>query len=222
MIELKNFSKKYKKPIFENSSICFPDGKINFLMGKNGSGKTTLFKCIAGLENYGGEIVFDGKRKDEVRNDMLVLWDNTPFYLNLSGINNIFLLAKGKIAKSDIIERAEPYLDYALMKRRVKSYSYGQKKKLSLVLLDILKPKYILMDEISNGLDVDTMRELCEKLDSLKQDRTIILTGHQFAFYQHIADNVFVKGKTSLSEIEYDKTNNTDLEIIYNERINKN
>jgi ABC-2 type transport system ATP-binding protein len=222
MIELNSFSKKYRKNIFSNTSICFPDGKVNFIMGKNGCGKTTLFKCISGLEQFDGNIKFDNMNITEARSDIFVLWDDTPFYLNLSGVNNIFLFSKGTIAKKDIIEKAEFYLDYATMKRPVKTYSYGQKKRLSLVLLDVLKPKYILMDEISNGLDIDTMKILCERIDNLKQNRTIILTGHQFSFYQHIADNVFIKENNTLVEVEYDRANNTDLEIIYNERLNKN
>ncbi|MBQ3947303.1 MAG: ATP-binding cassette domain-containing protein, partial [Ruminococcus sp.] len=176
MIKLNNFSKAYKKSIFCNTTVSFPDNKVNFIMGRNGSGKTTLFKCIAGLEAYNGEIKFDENDISEAREKMFVLWDDTPFYQNLSGIKNILLFSNDKIKKNDIYKISETYLDYSTMKREVKTYSYGQKKKLALILLDILKPKYILMDEISNGLDIDMMNVLCKKIEELKKQSTIILT----------------------------------------------
>lgn len=221
MIKLNNFSKAYKKSIFCNTTVSFPDNKVNFIMGRNGSGKTTLFKCIAGLEAYNGEIKFDENDISEAREKMFVLWDDTPFYQNLSGIKNILLFSNDKIKKNDIYKISETYLDYSTMKREVKTYSYGQKKKLALILLDILKPKYILMDEISNGLDIDMMNVLCKKIEELKKQSTIILTGHQFSFYQHIADNVFIKNNDDLFQVDYNKENMNDLEKIYNEKLNK-
>lgn len=220
MIELKNISKKYKNSIFSNTTITFPDNCINFIMGNNGCGKTTLFKCISGLENYDGIITFDNQSIADIRNQLYILWDDTPFYQKLSGIDNIYLFCEDKISKRKITDIASEYIDYSTLKRNVRTYSYGQKKKLALVLLNILKPKYILMDEISNGLDIDTMKSLEKNICDLAKDSTIILTGHQFAFYQHIADNVFVKKGENLIQVDYDKNNNIGLEAIYDEKLN--
>lgn len=220
MIKLNKISKKYKNLIFSNTTVIFPDKCVNFIMGKNGCGKTTLFKCISGLENFEGEITFDDKPLKNIRNQLFVLWDDTPFYQKLSGLDNLYILCENKISKREIINKASEYIDYSILKRPVKSYSYGQKKKLSLVMLNILKPKYILMDEISNGLDVDTMKSLEKNICDLAKDSTVILTGHQFAFYQHIADNVFVKKGENLIQVSYDKNNNIGLEAIYDEKLN--
>lgn len=220
MIELIKYEKKYKSIIYSETNIVFPDNKVNFIMGKNGSGKTTLFKCIAGLEGYSGKIKYDGLTLDKVRNEIYVVWDDTPFYDKLNGFDNIILFSEGKIKRTEIMKYAADYLDENTLKRKVKSYSYGQKKKLSIILLEILKPKYIFMDEISNGLDVDTMKLLENKIKKFQKNSTIILTGHQFSFYQHVADNVFVKKDTELKQIDYDKLKNNSLENIYNEEIN--
>lgn len=100
------------------------------------------------------------------------------------------LFSEGKIKRNDVFDIASQYIDCNLLKRHVKTYSYGQKNKLSLILLEILKPRFILMDEISNGLDVETMGTLANKINEFKINSTIILTGHQFSFYQHLAENI--------------------------------
>lgn len=220
MISLNDFEKQYDQLLFSNANTIFPSNEINFLMGKNGCGKTTLFKCLSGLENYKGTILYDDKNLNEIRDELFVLWDDTPFYLKLSGYDNLILFSEKKEKRSQIIKMAQDYLPDKTLKRKVKTYSYGQKKKLSLILLDILKPKYILMDEISNGLDIDTMEMLQNKIDNIKNESTIILTGHQFNFYQKIADNVFVKNNDKIIKVEYDKNDPSSLEKIYHEKIN--
>ena len=221
MIEIKDFEKGYDKPLFASSSITFPSGSINFIMGKNGSGKTTLFKCIAGLEGYKGTITYDGKDISVSRDELFVIWDDAPFYPKLSGIANLLLFSENRKNRAEIMKIADSYLSRSILNRRVSTYSYGQKKRLALVLLEILSPKYILMDEISNGLDIETMELLQRKLVDLKQHATIILTGHQFSFYQSIADRVFVKKEDSIIEVGFDKNTPNILEKIYHEETDK-
>ena len=122
MIEISNFSKKYnKKTIINSSSFKINKNKISFFMGSNGSGKTTLIKCIMGLESYSGNILFNDKK-----NNCLVLWDDCPFYTNLSGLKNLILFSEGKKTKKSVIELSLKYLDNDLLNRKVKYYSYGQ------------------------------------------------------------------------------------------------
>lgn len=193
MIQVKNFSKSYSnKIIIKESNFEIKSQRISFLMGPNGAGKTTTIKCLMGMENHLGEILFDGKKIDQVRDRCLVIWDDCPFYTNLSGFQNLLIFGEGKKSKNEIKEIASKYLDYHTIKNKVKTYSYGQKKKLALVLVEILEPKYLIMDEISNGLDFDMIRNLQKSIKSWSNSMTIILTGHQFSFYNEIIDDVFV------------------------------
>ena len=203
MIKLKNFGKSYNKNIiFNNVEIEFPSKKITFIMGPNGAGKTTLIKSIFKLEEYDGEIRFNENLNiDDIRKSCLVIWDDCPFYTNLSGIKNLLIYAEKHVSKQYIKNIALKYLDTDLLKRKIKSYSYGQKKKLALVLIDILNPEIIIMDEISNGLDYDTMLELKKYLVEISKDRTIILTGHQFDFYNDIIDNLVILKNHNLIQI---------------------
>mgnify|MGYP003413132737 FL=1 len=62
MIEVSNLSKHYgTNEVLKNINIKFDKGKVYGIVGENGAGKTTLFRCIAGLENYEGEILSDLK-----------------------------------------------------------------------------------------------------------------------------------------------------------------
>lgn len=218
MIDFKKFSKSYKKNlVFKESSFTIPNSKISFFIGPNGSGKTTLIKCMLGLEQYGGEILYDLKNVENVRNKIMVIWDDCPFLENLSGLENLRIFSENIIInKKEILQKAQKYLDNNILKRKVKTYSYGQKKKLALALLIILDPEIIIMDEISNGLDYDLMQSLKKDILKLSLNHSIILTGHQFGFYEELVDIVYIikDGEIQIVDNNY-KDSKERLEEIY-------
>ena len=221
MIRVNNLSKKYKNNLlFDNVNIAFENNKISFLLGKNGSGKTSLIKCIFGLEKYDGYISFDDKSVNDVRNKCFVIWDDAPFYTNLTGLQNIEVLSESKYSKHEIKKCALKYLGMDILKRKVKTYSYGQRKKLALIMVDLLKPVYLIMDEISNGLDYESVCELKKQIKIWSIDKTIILTGHQFGFYNDIVDDIFVIKDNTISPCSRDFQNNDEsLEELYDEEL---
>lgn len=193
MITLKKFSKSYrKKPVVRCDDICFASNRISFIMAPNGCGKTTLLKCVVGLESFSGEICINGETNTEKLTECLVIWDDCPLYSYLTGLNNLLIFCENKVDKVKIRNVARKYIDDDLLKRKVSTYSYGQKKRLALILAELLDPDILIMDEISNGLDFDTMLELKEHLKLLSANRTIILTGHQFAFYENLYDDLYL------------------------------
>lgn len=194
MITIAQLSKKYgKKTILEHANIVFPDHKINFILGKNGVGKTTLYKCILDLENYDGQI--------ETKGRIYCIYDEQPFYTNLTGYDNIKLY-KLMYAIDTTTAIDHSLLEVELLKKKVKHYSYGQRKKLALLLVDIVQPRILLLDEASNGLDYDTIKYLKRKLMEWKERLTVVITGHQLDFYNTIVDNVFIMKAGNLIEIE--------------------
>lgn len=218
MITLSNFRKTYgNRTILECDALQFESDKISFLMAPNGAGKTTLIKCITALEEYDGEIHINNKKNSDMLGKCLAIWDDCPFYNSLSGLNNLIILSEDKMSKAEIKEVALTYIDEELLKRRVSTYSYGQRKRLALILAIILSPEVLIMDEISNGLDYDTMLELRQRLKELAKDRTIILTGHQFAFYENLYDDLFLIKKGKL--IKADGTDKKSLEEVYCEEL---
>ncbi|MBR5993471.1 MAG: ABC transporter ATP-binding protein [Lachnospiraceae bacterium] len=193
MVTLTDFEKKYgNKIIIRCDSLCFNSGKISFLMAPNGAGKTTLLKCITALEQYEGQIMINDKENTDNLEECLVIWDDCPFIDTLSGLKNLLILSENKKSNKEIFDIAIKHLNEELLRRRVRTYSYGQRKRLALALAEILNPTVLIMDEISNGLDFDTMQELQKKLKELSVNRTIILTGHQFGFYEKIYDDLYI------------------------------
>lgn len=221
MIECIDFSKDYSsKSIIDKSNFQIRDNKISFLMGPNGSGKTTLIKCMMEMEKHSGEFILDGKKINEIRDKCLVIWDDCPFYTNISGINNLVIFGENKKSQNQVKEIGNKYLDYELLKRKVKTYSYGQKKKLALALVEILEPKYLIMDEISNGLDYAMIKTLKNTIRNWAKDMTILLTGHQFSFYNDIINDLFVFKDKKILLLKEDFCDSSDrLEDIYDEEI---
>lgn len=222
MISINNLTKKYgKTKILEDVSCSFIDKRISFIMGNNGAGKTTLIKNIVGLEKYSGEILFNSQSiTEEAKSEILVIWDDCPFYYNLKGLDNLVLFSYGKKNKSEIKEIASKYLSWETLKSKVKNYSYGQKKKLALILTEIVNPKILIMDEITNGLDFNSLKQLKSNLNIWKKDKLIILTGHHLEFYNNLIDDLFIIKNKSLEKAvgDFSETKLT-LEEIYDSQI---
>ncbi|MEB2282495.1 ATP-binding cassette domain-containing protein [Lysinibacillus xylanilyticus] len=221
MIKCVDFSKNYSNEIIiKKSNFEIRNNKISFLMGPNGSGKTTLIKSMMEMEKHNGEFFFGDKKISQIRNECLVIWDDCPFYTNISGIKNLIIFGESRKSPKKIEEIANKYLDYGKLRNKVKTYSYGQKKKLALALVEILEPKYLIMDEISNGLDYEMIRILQKDIKSWSEEMTILLTGHQFSFYNEVVDDLFVfKNKQIILLKENFRESGVDLESIYDEEI---
>ena len=193
MIKIRGLTKKYKSNIiFSNVSLNLTERCVHFLMGKNGSGKTTFVKCLLDLENYLGEITFDGNTLREISNTVFPIFDDVPLYNELSGIKNIRLMVD-----NNKTWRTEDICDFDLLSshklnQKVKNYSLGERKKLLIICAMLNKPKYLVLDEVSNGLDIEALDILKKHLIDLKQAVTIVATGHHFEFYGSIVDNLLL------------------------------
>lgn len=222
MIKFVNFAKYYNnQAILKDVNLEIADNKITFIMGKNGSGKTTLVKCMLGLEDYAGEIQYDlGVSENEEKKRILAIWDEFPFYDGMTGLNNLYVFSEGMKSQREILEIAQKYLGKEILKRKVKSYSYGQRKKLSLILVEILEPQIVVMDEVSTGLDYETMVNLKKYIRELAKSATIVLMGHQFEFYNDLIEEMVVIKKGSMKTLEKDFQNSGhQLEEIYEEEL---
>ncbi|MEG1410985.1 MAG: ABC transporter ATP-binding protein [Terrisporobacter sp.] len=185
-IKIINYSKSIKEAeVLKNINVEFHGNKIYGIVGKNGSGKSVLLKSICGLANIDtGEILINNEvlGKDiEFPKDLGAVLDGAGFLPNLSGFKNLKLLASIKNKISDEkIKKCMEHLDLNPNdKKMYKSYSMGMKQKLLIAQAIMEDPKILILDEIFNGLDDDTVNIVRELLLKYKSEgRLIIITSH--------------------------------------------
>lgn len=215
MLSIHDLNVRYgEKIIYKNANVDIPSKGINFLLGKNGAGKTTLIKCLLNHMDYKGEIKLNGRSYQHDRKEVFAVFDDSALYKQLSGLQNIMLITGKK--KQEVLGYAQELLHPKLLNKKVSTYSYGEKKKIFLVIADVLRPRLLLMDEVSNGLDYETMLLLKKKVRAWSGESMILMTGHQFEFYKDIVERVFVVQDQTIKAVEMGQRS---LEEIYEETI---
>jgi ABC-type multidrug transport system ATPase subunit len=169
-------------------------GEIFGLLGPNGAGKTTLFRLLMGiLKATGGSIRIDGLDAfdDRVAAKRLVgfLPDEPVFYSYLSGRETLELSAgMHGLDPQATLDRLAPLVEQLglvdALDRFADDYSRGMKKKLGLLLALLHQPKLLVLDEPTNGLDVEATRLFYELMRFESQRGTTIL------FSTHLMDQV--------------------------------
>jgi ABC-type multidrug transport system ATPase subunit len=193
LIRIRGLSKSYgANTVLSNVSADLVEGDITFLMGKNGAGKTTLLKAMLGLEAYRGDVFYDGGGLSSAYGRIGVVYDDAPVYRRLSGYQNIGLLCARRVGTTTIRRFAGAFFRESDLRRKAGTYSYGQRKKLAIAIALLGEPEYLLMDEASSGLDYETMEWLKQDLKNRAPHTTILLTGHQFDFYESIVDRLLL------------------------------
>lgn len=192
MITLRNLSKKYgTNEVLKNINIQFDKGKVYGIVGENGAGKTTLFRCIAGLENYEGEIVAE---HDPLKNHLGLLLTDPFFFQKITGIEYIRFLCNARSLKITDIESRNifdlPLHKYAFV------YSTGMKKKLALTAILLQENKYFILDEPFNGVDIQSniiITEIIHKLRAL--NKIVIISSHIFSTLSDTCDEIHLLSK---------------------------
>lgn len=197
-IKIQNLSKKIKNNIvLDNINIKLYKGKIYGFRGINGSGKTMLFRAICGLITpTEGEIIIDGKRlhKDiSFPESVGVLIENPGFLPNYSGKQNLKLIAEIKGIVSD--KEIDKILTLVGLshddKKKYKQYSLGMKQKLGIAQALMENPDLILLDEPTNALDEESIKNFVKiiKREKLKGN-TILIASHDRSNLEKIADEI--------------------------------
>lgn len=210
MVELKaeNISKKIKKNIILNNiSLYLTCGNVYGFVGRNGSGKTMLFRALSGLIKIDeGKIYYNGENifsKYSVLPDIGMIIENTGMYLEYSGFKNLDILAgiNKKIGKKEIIESLERVGLDPSDKRAVRKYSLGMKQRLAIAQAIMEKPKVIMLDEPTNGLDQEGVN-LIRKVIAEEKHRgaIILLASHNSEDIRVLSDKIYRMdmGKISL------------------------
>lgn len=198
MIKIENLTKTYgNHMIFEQVNLLLEDNEIYFLLGQNGSGKTTFIKCLLNLEKYQGNIKYSQNSPQNI----FAIYDDIPLYENLNGYDNIRLFAGTNFYHKQKVDAFQG-LSPLLLSKKVKYYSLGEKKKLLIIAALLTKPQYLILDEIANGLDVDSLQWLSKQLNTQKKECLILVTGHYLEFYEKLLDEIIIIHKRNIYKMK--------------------
>jgi sodium transport system ATP-binding protein len=187
-------------------SFTAHDGQITALLGPNGAGKTTLLRLLVGLlKRDHGTIRIDGvdPEKDPmaVRKNIGFLTDQFGLYERLSTREYLAYFAElngmsGASLRGRIDEVAELLAMTDILERRSKGFSQGQRIKVALARTLLHRPRHLLLDEPSRGLDVMSTRALRTALNTLRADGCcVIMATHVMQEVTHLCDDVIVIAK---------------------------
>lgn len=175
------------REVLPNLSVSVPEGRIVSLIGPSGSGKTTLVKAIIGTNRFqAGTVTVFGKRIPslEAMNEIGYMAQNDALYEDLSAWDNlIFFGSIYGIRRRDLLKRAEELFDFVGLaddrKRLVRNFSGGMKRRLSLAIALVNRPRLLILDEPTVGIDPVLRRKFWDEFESLKDSGcTILVTTH--------------------------------------------
>ncbi|MCX7578985.1 ABC transporter ATP-binding protein [Leuconostoc falkenbergense] len=200
MIVIEQATKKIgRNTVLKDVNLNFKEGTIYGLRGRNGAGKTMLLRAIAGLIKLdSGRILVNNQQiRKEISfpKSLGILIENNNVLPDFTLKKNLQLLAKiKKIATDEMIDDA--ILRVGLNpndKRKVRQFSLGMKQRAAIAQAIFEKPDLILLDEPTNAIDVEGVREM-RKIFELEKKRgaSIILASHNPEDLNVLADEVIV------------------------------
>jgi ABC-2 type transport system ATP-binding protein len=188
VIEIRNLSKQFgTKTVLNNITFSLNQGEVLGILGPNGAGKTTLLKIICGLvKPTRGEVSLNGVSGIQIA----TIFEDQRFLGHLSGITNMKLLLKTLYEKD--FSLSERFIRFGLgecKKVKYKFYSSGMKRKLDLMSIFVSGKQLFVLDEPTNGLDIDSIIALNEQIMALKnQGKSLIISSHRASELEKICD----------------------------------
>lgn len=211
VLKIKNLTKVYnKKRVVDGLTLNVEAGQIYGFLGPNGAGKTTTIKMITGLiKKDAGDIVINGidavKNHDVAMNYVGAIVEVPSFYEYMSGMENLRLYARLRnIKKEQILKIVKLVKLENKIYEKVKKYSLGMKQRLGLAVSLLHSPKLLILDEPTNGLDPEGIRELRELLKKIAHEDNVavFVSSHLLSEMQLMCDKVAIINNGKIVKVE--------------------
>ncbi len=224
ILKCNNISKSFgKKKILEDITFEIDKGDILGFIGPNGSGKTTTIKCILGLNKIDNGTVlinnYDVKKDFEHAIEHVgAIIENPDLYMYLTGYQNLKLISN--MYKNISKDRIDEVIKLVKLQKRihdkVSKYSLGMRQRLGIAQAILHKPNLLILDEPTNGLDPEGIKELRQLLINLskKEKMAILISSHNLKELESFCNKVCIikNGKIiEINDIKKIKTNNVSI-----------
>ena len=206
VLEVKNLRKSFEDNVVLNDlSLTVPDHTATVLIGASGSGKSTLLRCINLLDTIDdGSIYLDGKEisdpeinVDEVRKNLGMVFQSFNLFPHMSVLDNIMLspIRVHKLPKEQARDEAMTLLRRFDLADKADQYpdrlSGGQQQRVAIIRSIAVKPRLLLLDEVTSALDPVLVNEVLSIVRDLKADgMAMVLATHEMGFATQVADEV--------------------------------
>ena len=202
LLEVNNLNKYFgKKQVLRDVSFSIEEGEILGFIGRNGAGKTTTIKLILGLQRIssgsisisGYDVVTDFSKA--IKNVGAIV-ESPDMYMYLSGRKNLEMVArmyKG-VTKDRIDEVVKLVGLESRINDKVSKYSLGMRQRLGIAACLIHKPNLLILDEPTNGLDPEGIKDLRSLLKSLANNENIgiLISSHNLSELESFCTNVCI------------------------------
>ncbi|ANS73392.1 bacitracin ABC transporter ATP-binding protein [Paenibacillus yonginensis] len=212
VVRIKGVSKKIgSKTLIDNLNLEIPAGQVYGFLGPNGAGKTTTIRMMVGLMSISqGDIyVGDSSVKEDFEGAMKqigAIVENPEMYKFLTGYQNLLHYARMSpgVTKARIDEAVARVGLTNRIHEKVKTYSLGMRQRLGVAQAILHRPKLLVLDEPTNGLDPQGIRELRDYLRELahQEGTTVFVSSHLLAEMELMCDTVAVIKQGKLVDVK--------------------
>lgn len=221
MLQLNDVTRKFQGlTALNHVMLTVQEGQVTGLIGPNGAGKTTLLNCISGLDHVTkGEIVFLGQRIEHLNAHRVAALGITRTYQNIRLFKEMTVLQNVIVAQHlhgrstflhSIFQMPSHYREERTLREQAlellsqfqladvsnlpaQTLAYGQQRRLEMVRALIMRPRLMLLDEPTAGMNPVETEDLGHKIIELKDNGiTIIIVEHDMSLISQVCDNVFV------------------------------
>ena len=213
-MQINSVTKKYgESVVLKELSFDFKKGEIVGLIGRNGAGKSTLMKMIAQIIQR-----FDGTV--EGNSSVGYLIEEPKLFNNMTGLAHLSYFSKiyGNTFKlSEYEELLKGLRLFDVLNKKVKEYSLGMKQKLGVVISLLNKPNYVVLDEPTNSMDIETSLEVLQQLKKLSTDWNVgvLISSHKLEDIETICDRVFFLEKGTIREEQFGNKKLNILKLVF-------
>lgn len=211
IVELKNLSKTIgRKKIIDDLSLSLYPGQITGFLGPNGAGKTTTIRMMVGLmKQTSGDVFIEGKSlRDDFEEGLSkvgVIVENPEMYKFMSGYKNLVHFARmhSGITKERIVEVVNQVGMQNRIHEKVSTYSLGMRQRLGLAQALLHRPKFLILDEPTNGLDPAGIREFRQYLRTIAETEgvSIFVSSHMLSEIELMCDRIAIIQNGKLVDI---------------------